>query len=83
MEGYQADSQEANGFMRERGAFGDADAQAILQQLVDGIDYMHRRRVVHRDLKPENLLLQHVADSAFMLKIADFNSAKQVGVGLE
>lgn len=39
------------------------------QQLVDGVDYCHSRRVYHRDLKPENLLL---SGDKHTLKITDF-----------
>lgn len=38
------------------------------KQIIAGVEYCHRNRVVHRDLKPENLLL----DSRGNVKIADF-----------
>jgi serine/threonine protein kinase len=38
-------------------------------QLIAGVEYCHRNRVVHRDLKPENLLLDAKRRS---VKIADF-----------
>jgi 3-phosphoinositide dependent protein kinase-1 len=41
-------------------------------QILDTIDYMHRRGVIHRDLKPENILL----DSQMHTKITDFGTAK-------
>jgi 3-phosphoinositide dependent protein kinase-1 len=41
-------------------------------QILDTIDYMHRRGVIHRDSKPENILL----DSQMHTKITDFGTAK-------
>ncbi|KAJ3432558.1 protein kinase [Anaeramoeba flamelloides] len=43
-------------------------ALVFFQQLIFGLDYMHKMMVCHRDLKPENLLL----DDHLNLKIADF-----------
>ena len=46
----------------------EIEACKFYQQILSGIEYLHKLRVVHRDLKPENLLL----DSKKDLKIADF-----------
>uniref|UniRef100_A0AC35UC10 Non-specific serine/threonine protein kinase n=1 Tax=Rhabditophanes sp. KR3021 TaxID=114890 RepID=A0AC35UC10_9BILA len=45
-----------------------SEARRFFQQLISGVDYCHRHKVVHRDLKPENLLL----DDKLNLKIVDF-----------
>lgn len=48
-------------------------ARTYFKQLMDGLEYCHRKGVSHRDLKPENILL----DRNFNLQIADFGfSAK-------
>lgn len=44
-------------------------ARSFFQQLVDGVEYCHSRRVYHRDLKPENLML---SEDKLTLKITDF-----------
>ena len=46
----------------------EIEACKIFQQVIAGIEYIHKLNVVHRDLKPENLLLDHNHD----IKIVDF-----------
>ncbi len=43
----------------------------LMTEAAEGIDYLHRQKVVHRDIKPENLLLLkgHI-------KVADFGLAR-------
>lgn len=48
----------------------------ILLQILEGILYCHRRRVLHRDLKPQNLLI----DKNGIIKIADFGLGRVFGV---
>ena len=46
----------------------EPEACKFFQQIIDGVEYIHRLNVVHRDLKPENLLLDHNKN----IKIVDF-----------
>ena len=46
----------------------ELEACRFFQQLLDGIEYVHKLNIVHRDLKPENLLL----DVNKNIKIVDF-----------
>ena len=54
----------------------EKEACTFFQQIISGIEYIHKLNVVHRDLKPENLLLDHNN----RIKIVDFglsNTYKQ------
>ena len=44
------------------------EAAKMYQQIISGIEYIHKLGIVHRDLKPENLLLDHNN----CIKIVDF-----------
>lgn len=58
------------------GKLEETIARRYFQQLVDGIEYCHRRGVCHRDLKPENLLIDETTGE---LKITDFGLSAMKG----
>ena len=34
------------------------ELRAIFGQLLLGVDFMHRHKIMHRDIKPENILIK-------------------------
>ncbi|KAJ5773974.1 hypothetical protein N7457_008870 [Penicillium paradoxum] len=60
------------GVLKRMTTFDEECTRFYGAQILDTIDYMHKRGVIHRDLKPENVLL----DSGMHVKITDFGTAK-------
>lgn len=50
----------------------------VFIQIMEGLDYLHTRKVIHRDLKPENILMERLPDGEWMPKIADFGISKVI-----
>lgn len=49
----------------------------VSRQLLEGLDYCHKKNIVHRDLKPENVLFTQDDQ----VKICDFGSSKCIKKG--
>ena len=47
----------------------EKEACKFYQQIISGVEYLHKLKIVHRDIKPENLLLDSKTND---LKIVDF-----------
>jgi serine/threonine protein kinase len=65
-------------YCERHGPFSEPHTLELFEQLLLAIHHMHSKRFCHRDLKPENCLLK---ENAYILKVADFNSAKEIGQG--
>jgi serine/threonine protein kinase len=52
-------------------ALSEDDSRAYLRQMILGIEFCHRHKIIHRDIKPENVLLS----SEGVVKICDFGVA--------
>lgn len=60
------------GVLKRMSTFDEECTRFYGAQILDTIDYMHKRGVIHRDLKPENILL----DDQMHTKVTDFGTAK-------
>ena len=64
------------GVLKRMTTFDEECTRFYGAQILDTIEYMHRRGVIHRDLKPENVLL----DDKMHVKITDFGTAKILNI---
>jgi negative regulator of PHO system len=64
---------DANG---DKGALKPLVIRSFMYQLLKGIDFCHKNRVLHRDLKPQNLLI----NGKGALKLGDFGLARAFGI---
>lgn len=55
-------------YIVEKGRLEEEEVYKFLEQILSGVEYIHKLNFVHRDLKPENLLL----DQNKNIKIIDF-----------
>ncbi len=53
--------------------------KSFLYQLLKGVDYIHKHKVLHRDLKPQNLLI----NKDNIVKIGDFGLAREYGIAVK
>lgn len=66
-------------FIEHTDRFSEDMTRYILDQLVDGMKYLHSHGIVHRDIKPENLLINRkgriiIADFSFATRMNEIES---------
>ncbi|XP_040831038.1 obscurin-like [Ochotona curzoniae] len=59
-----------------KGVVTEAEVKVYIQQLVEGLHYLHSHGVLHLDIKPPNILMVHPARED--IKICDFGLAQRV-----
>ena len=58
------------------GGLPDAMIKNILLQLNEAFKIMYSKNIIHRDLKPQNILLKHISENEFIIKVADFGLSR-------
>ncbi|XP_037542777.1 striated muscle preferentially expressed protein kinase [Nematolebias whitei] len=56
----------------DRFRYSEDDVVSYIVQILQGLDYLHARRILHLDIKPENIIVTHMN----LIKIIDFGSAQ-------
>lgn len=56
------------------GSFGESVVRRYTRQILTGLHFLHKNRIVHRDIKGANILV----DNTGVVKLADFGASKQI-----
>uniref|UniRef100_A0A667WLG6 Striated muscle enriched protein kinase a n=1 Tax=Myripristis murdjan TaxID=586833 RepID=A0A667WLG6_9TELE len=56
----------------DRFRYSEDDVVGYLVQILQGVEYLHNRRILHLDLKPDNIMVTNLS----AVKIVDFGSAQ-------
>lgn len=59
---------------KRRKALTEYETRFYMKQILDGVGYLHSKKIIHRDLKLGNLFL----DDDLQVKIGDFGLATQL-----
>ncbi|XP_058962150.2 calcium/calmodulin-dependent protein kinase type II subunit alpha [Pocillopora verrucosa] len=55
--------------------FSEEETRGMMEQLIESLKYLHRKRIVHRDIKADNILLEK-KDGKLVVKLTDFGLAR-------
>ena len=61
-------------FIRKRGKLSETVSIIIFKQLIEGLKYIHHKKIVHRDIKLDNILI----DLTNTIKICDFGVSRKI-----
>ena len=65
------------GFIRKRNKLNEPSAKIIFKQIIEGLKYIHKKKIIHRDIKLDNILI----DLTNTIKICDFGVSRKVEKG--
>nr|XP_033812863.1 death-associated protein kinase 3 [Geotrypetes seraphini]XP_033812864.1 death-associated protein kinase 3 [Geotrypetes seraphini]XP_033812866.1 death-associated protein kinase 3 [Geotrypetes seraphini] len=70
-------------FLAEKESLTEEEATQFLKQILDGVQYLHSKRIAHFDLKPENIMLLDKNSPSPRIKLIDFGIAHKIEAGNE
>ncbi|XP_040269578.1 death-associated protein kinase 2-like [Bufo bufo] len=70
-------------FLAQKESLSEEEATRFIKQILEGVNYLHTRKIAHFDLKPENIMLLDKAIAVPHIKLIDFGLAHTIEDGVE
>ncbi|CAL8261919.1 unnamed protein product [Merluccius merluccius] len=70
-------------FLSQKETLCEEEATQFMKQILEGVRYLHSKRIAHFDLKPENIMLLDKNVPLPHIKIIDFGLAHKMEAGTE
>ncbi|XP_035498943.2 death-associated protein kinase 2 isoform X1 [Scophthalmus maximus] len=70
-------------FLAQKESLSEEEATQFIKQVLDGVQYLHSKRIAHFDLKPENIMLLDRNIPLPRIKLIDFGLAHKIEAGAD
>uniref|UniRef100_A0A8D0KNS5 Death-associated protein kinase 2 n=1 Tax=Salvator merianae TaxID=96440 RepID=A0A8D0KNS5_SALMN len=70
-------------FLAQKESLSEEEATQFIKQILDGVNYLHSKKIAHFDLKPENIMLLEKNTPIPHIKLIDFGLAHEIEDGVE
>ncbi|XP_061679077.1 death-associated protein kinase 2 isoform X3 [Syngnathoides biaculeatus] len=70
-------------FLARKESLCEEEATQFIKQILDGVQYLHSKRIAHFDLKPENIMLLDRNVPLPRIKVIDFGLAHKIEAGAD
>ncbi|XP_036390941.1 death-associated protein kinase 2-like isoform X2 [Megalops cyprinoides] len=70
-------------FLAQKESLSEEEATQFIKQILEGVHYLHSRKIAHFDLKPENIMLLDKNFPLPRIKLIDFGLAHKIEDGAE
>uniref|UniRef100_A0ACB8E584 Death-associated protein kinase 3 n=1 Tax=Sphaerodactylus townsendi TaxID=933632 RepID=A0ACB8E584_9SAUR len=70
-------------FLAQKESLSEEEATQFIKQILDGVSYLHTKKIAHFDLKPENIMLLDKNIPIPHIKLIDFGLAHEIEDGVE
>ncbi|KAF4095242.1 death-associated protein kinase 2 isoform X1 [Onychostoma macrolepis] len=70
-------------FLAQKESLSEEEATEFIKQILNGVQYLHSKKIAHFDLKPENVMLLDNNIQLPRIKLIDFGLAHRIREGVE